>query len=149
MNFLKQLQQGQQSTNLFSGEAAKGFGLNTGTMGALGSGIEGLGGLASIYFGNKQLGLAEDQYNTNKEFGNRNLANQATTINNSLEARYRAALAAKGFTPGEESENPVYPALKKAGFKVSIEGKIYTNIYASRVIAVMHENLEDGEPLEL
>lgn len=106
MNFLKQLQQGQQSTNLFSGTNASGFGLNTGTMGALGNGIEGLSGLASMYFGNKQLGLAEDQYNTNKAFGNRNLANQATTVNNSLEARYRAALAAQGQgTQGSQGES--------------------------------------------
>lgn len=97
---------GTNSTHLLTGEDAKGWGLNTGTLGALGTGIQGLGGLASIYFGNKQLGLAEDQYETNKAFGNRNLANQAQTVNNSLEARYRAALAAKGQgTQGTQSES--------------------------------------------
>ena len=73
-----------------------GFGANMGTMSALGTGVQGLGSLASMYFGNKQMNLAEDQYNTNKDFGNRNIANQAQTTNNSMEARYRAAMAANG-----------------------------------------------------
>lgn len=85
--------QGNDQDSVFG---SGGFGFNKGTMNGIGQGIQGLGGLASIYFGSKQLGLAEDQYNTNKEFGNRNIANQATTINNSIEARYRAAQAAKG-----------------------------------------------------
>ena len=45
---------------------SQGFGLNQGTFNTLGQGLQGLQGLASIYFGNKQLNLAEDQYNTNK-----------------------------------------------------------------------------------
>lgn len=60
-----------------------------------------------------------------------------------------AALTAKGFTPGEDSKKPVFPALKKAGFKVKVEGKLYTGIFASRVIALMHEAEEDGAALEL
>lgn len=60
-----------------------------------------------------------------------------------------AALTAKGYTPEEESVKPVFPALKAAGFKVKIEGKIYTNVFASRVIALMHEAQEEGDVLEL
>lgn len=77
---------------------AGGFGMNKGTFNTVGQGIGALGDLASIYFGIQQLGLAEDQYNTNKAFGNRNIANQAQTINTSLENRYRAALANKGYS---------------------------------------------------
>lgn len=75
---------------------ADGFGFNKGTFGAVGQGIGALSDLAGIYFGKQQLDLAEDQYNTNKAFGNRNIANQAQAANNTIEARYRAALAAKG-----------------------------------------------------
>lgn len=75
---------------------SNGFGLNTGTLNILGNGIDGLGQLARLYFGSKQLGLAEDQLEANIDFGNRNIANQAQTINRSLEARYRAALSARG-----------------------------------------------------
>lgn len=64
-------------------------------------------------------------------------------------ATIAAAFTAKGFTPEEGSKKPVFPALKKAGFKVKVEGKTYTNVYASRVIALMHEAQEDGDALEL
>lgn len=74
----------------------QGFGFNSGTFGAVGGAINGLSQLSSLYFGNKKLKLAEEQFDTNKAFANRNNANQARTINNSLEARYRAALAQSG-----------------------------------------------------
>ena len=91
------------------------LGFNKGTLGALGQGIQGLGGLASIYFGNKQLGMAEDQYNTSKEFGNRNIANQAQTINNALESRYRATLAAKGIgTEGGQGKESLESYLNRS-----------------------------------
>ena len=54
-----------------------------------------------------------------------------------------AKLTAKGFTP-----TTVYPALEKAGFKVKLNGKAYS-VYASRVIALMHEGGESSDALEL
>ena len=77
----------------------QGFGLNSGTANAAGSALGAITDLAGLYFGNKQLKLAEKQLETNKAFGNRNIANQAKVINNTLEARYRAALAAQGVNP--------------------------------------------------
>jgi len=64
-------------------------------------------------------------------------------------ATIAAAFTAKGFSPDAESKKPVFPALKKAGFKVKIGEKVFTNVYASRVIALMHESIEDGDALEL
>ena len=43
----------------------------------------------------------------------------------------------------------VYDALEAAGFEVELKGKTYS-IYASRVIAMMHEAKEkDSSPLQL
>ena len=54
-----------------------------------------------------------------------------------------AKLTAKGYTA-----ETVYPILEKANFKVSLDGTIY-QVYASRVIAIMHKNNNDGTALEL
>ena len=58
------------------------------------------------------------------------------------------ALLAKGFTTAT-----AYQALESAGFQVTIAGQLYTGIYASRVIAKMHERAEkpqgSKQPLEL
>lgn len=77
----------------------KGFGFNSGTANVAGNILGGITDLAGLYFGNKKLKLAKDQLATNTAFGNRNIANQAKVINNTLEARYRAALAAQGVNP--------------------------------------------------
>lgn len=47
------------------------------------------------------------------------------------------ALISKGFNP-----TTAYQALEGAGFQVQINGVLYTGIYASRVIAKMHERTE-------
>ena len=76
------------------------------TFNTIGAGIGGLTDLAGLYFGAKQLKQAENQFRTNTEFANRNLANQSKLINNQLEARYRAALAAKGIDPATGGTSP-------------------------------------------
>jgi len=45
--------------------------------------------LANAYFGWKNLGLAKDQFNFQKESWNKNFANQVTTTNNQLEEQAR------------------------------------------------------------
>jgi len=81
----------------------EGFGLNRGTFSAVGAGIGAAKDLAGLYTGYKQMQMAKEQMRTNKAFGNRNIANQAQTINTSLEAKYRAALAGEGPNSGRES----------------------------------------------
>ena len=45
--------------------------------------------LANAYFGWKNMGLAKDQFNFQKESWNKNFANQVTTTNNQLEEQAR------------------------------------------------------------
>lgn len=80
----------------------------------LGDIVGGLQGLAGIYFGNKNLKLAKDQFNTNTAFANTNLGNQAKLINNSLEARYKQALASKQGTAEGASMASLEDYMKKA-----------------------------------
>ena len=57
--------------------------------------IGGAGGLASIYMGNQANKLAKDQYNTNKAFGNANLANQIKNYNTQQSNMYQRVLDAR------------------------------------------------------
>ena len=76
---------------------------NTASMIGAGAGIlQGLGGLASAYTAYKGLQLAKDQFRYQKGLANRNLANQAKTINNSYD---NAAQVAAGMIGGG-SYNP-------------------------------------------
>ena len=74
--------------------AGGGFGFNTGTLG----GLQALGGLASAYMGYKNYQMAKDQFGFQKGLANRNLANQAKTINN---AYNNAAQVAAGMVGGK------------------------------------------------
>ena len=55
----------------------------------------GVSGLAGLYMGNKQLKMAKDQYNTNKQFGNANLVNTAKAYNSDLTNMYQSVLDAR------------------------------------------------------
>ena len=78
------------------------FGFNTNTLGAVTGGLQALGGLASAYTGYKNYQMAKDQFGFQKGLANRNLANQAKTINN---AYSNAAQVAAGMIGGG-SYNP-------------------------------------------
>ena len=78
--------------------AGGGFGFNTGTLGALSVGLQAIGGLASAYTGYKNYQMAKDQFGFQKGLANRNLANQAKTINN---AYNNAAQVAAGMVGGK------------------------------------------------
>ena len=93
--------QNQQPANV-SGMFSPGSFL--GKDGGLSSLIGGAQGLASIYLGNKQTKLAQDQYKTNTAFATTNLANSAKMLNTTLAARYAQTLAAKQGT-GEQNQN--------------------------------------------
>jgi len=60
-------------------------------MNNFGTGVGAVKDLAGLYMGWKQMQMAKKQMATTTAFGNRNIANQAQTINNS-----RAALHARG-----------------------------------------------------
>jgi hypothetical protein len=55
----------------------------------------------------------------------------------------------KALTKAGYKAEDVYPALEQSGFAVSIKGKVYEGIYASRVIAMMHQQQEKAIALEL
>lgn len=56
-----------------------------------------------------------------------------------------AALSEAGYTV-----DTVYQALKDAGFSVQIKDDVYEGIYASRVLAIMHNpQPQAAEPLKL
>lgn len=60
------------------------FGPNFGTAKFLGNAIGGLGNLAQGFLALKQLGLAKDSLEFQKEFSNRTFDAQRTTVNNRL-----------------------------------------------------------------
>lgn len=78
-------QPGQQSSVFGNAFGANGWGLPA---------IQGLGGLAQSWLGFKQLGLAKDQFNFQKDAFTQNYNMQAQTMNRQLEDRQRARLSA-------------------------------------------------------
>lgn len=66
--------------------------------GALGLGFDFLSGLSNYKLLSDQLDLAEDQFKFSKNFSNRNLQNQAKTVNTQLEDRQSARLGSTGDT---------------------------------------------------
>ncbi len=84
---------------LMSGNnSSGGFGFNTDTLGALSGGFQALGGLAGAYMGYKNYQMAKDQFKFQKGLANRNIANQAKTINN---AYNNAGQVAAGMVGGK------------------------------------------------
>ena len=78
---------------------SSGFGFNTGTFGAVASGLQGLSGLAQAFVGMKNYELAQQQFKYQKGLANRNLANQAKIINNTYD---NAAQVAAGMIGGKD-----------------------------------------------
>ena len=76
-----------------------GFGFNTGTFGAVASGLQGVSGLAQALVGMKNYELAQQQFKYQKGLANRNLANQAKIINNTYD---NAAQVAAGMIGGKD-----------------------------------------------
>ena len=67
-----------------------------GSLGDYGSLLKGIGSLYGAYQGGKQLDMAEDQFNFQKDNFNRNLGNRATLINQRLDDRAVARKSALG-----------------------------------------------------
>lgn len=65
-------------------------------VGAIGSALQGAGGLANAYIGYKQYGLAKDAFKFQKKAYNRNIENQGKMINNQMENRLKVGLAMAG-----------------------------------------------------
>ncbi len=84
-------------------------------------GAEGVMGLAGAYNAYKQMGLMEDQLNTQKNVTNRNISNQAKTTNRMLDDR--ASMAAQ-LTSGADYGTPEYLKAKE---------KLQTRVDGSRV----------------
>ena len=80
--------------------SSSGFGFNTGTFGAVASGLQGLSGLAQAFVGMKNYELAQQQFKYQKGLANRNLANQAKIINNTYD---NAAQVAAGMIGGKDA----------------------------------------------
>lgn len=58
--------------------------------------LDTLGALGNLYMGNKMYSLAKDQFNFQKAFANRNLANSMKTYNNALADRINSRYAFEG-----------------------------------------------------
>ena len=76
------------------------LGLNSATWQGIGTGLQGLAGLASAYTGLQNYYLAKDALNFQKTLANRNLANQAKIINNTYD---NAAQVAAGMIGSRDS----------------------------------------------
>lgn len=63
-------------------------------------GLQGLSALSGLYFGNKALGMAEDQFAFQKEMANKNLNNSVTAYNTGLEDRLRSRAEFAGDNSG-------------------------------------------------
>ena len=81
--------------DMFSRESILGNS-QTGTQGWGMPALQTFGGLASIYMGMKQYGLAKDSLKENKRQFNMNHKNQVSMVNNQLEDRQRARLNSNG-----------------------------------------------------
>ena len=79
--------------------SSSGFGFNTGTLGLVTGGLQGLSGLAQAFVGMKNYELAQQQFKYQKGLANRNLANQAKIINNTYD---NAAQVAAGMIGGKD-----------------------------------------------
>ena len=82
------------------GEGTPGTGIpETGggiNLAGLGSGLQGLAGLATAWAGLQGIKLGKDQLQFTKGVTNRNLANQAQTVNTNLEDRQQRRASASG-----------------------------------------------------
>ena len=59
------------------------------------------------------------------------------------------ALVAKGYSVTDKKERKTtFKALEKANFKLKLKDKTY-DVYASRIMAIMHEASDDSDALEL
>lgn len=64
-------------------------------------GIGGLSALGNLYFGSQQLGLAQDQFNFQKQAYNTNLANQTKAYNSALTDRISTRAKTNGLSDAE------------------------------------------------
>ena len=80
--------------------SSSGFGFNTGTLGVVTGGLQGLSGLAQAFVGMKNYELAQQQFKYQKGLANRNLANQAKIINNTYD---NAAQVAAGMIGSKDA----------------------------------------------
>lgn len=76
-------------TNTTLPAASQGFGWNNNTFQGIGTIMQGVGSLGSLYTGLQQLGLARDSYNLQKDAYNTNLANSVSEYNTNLEDKIR------------------------------------------------------------
>jgi len=74
-------------------------GIDWGSLQGWGQLLGGLGEIGSAYMGYKNYGLAKDQFKFNKQFANRNIANQATVVNEQLAHKRGARIASGGAAP--------------------------------------------------
>ncbi len=74
----------------------------------IGSLLQGIGALGSLYGTSKQLGLAQDQFNFQKEAYKTNLANQIASYNTNLEDKIRGR-----YSTADQSEAQVQDYLNK------------------------------------
>lgn len=94
----------QQTPGMFS-QGMSWLGDNSQGLGSL---LQGIGALSSIFSTNKQIGLAQDNLNFQKQAYETNLGNQISTYNTNLEDRIRGRYAS-----GDQSEAQVQDYLNK------------------------------------
>ena len=74
-------------------------GKNIQQTGILGQGAATIGALSNVYNAWKAGQMAEDQFEAQKSFGNRNIANQANTINSIVDQRAQHQASQQGLSP--------------------------------------------------
>lgn len=87
--------------------------------GKLGFGLQSAAGLFNAYNGYKQLGLAEDQFNFQRDYANTNLANQAAVTNADMEHRQRMRMESARIT-GDEADRRINAYMDKNSVRGTI-----------------------------
>lgn len=91
-----------------------------GALAGIASGVTAASGLANAYLGYKNYNLAQDQFKYQKDLGNRNLINQASSYNTNLQNSADVGMSLAGATMSA-ADRDAYNA-KIAGQKLSQTG---------------------------
>lgn len=102
--------------------ATTGNGIYDTNFGKVMGGLQSAAGLFGAYNGYKQLGLAQDAFNFEKDMAQTNLANSANLTNEALAHRQRMRLSNRGIR-GEDADTQIAAYTDKYGASGTLKGK--------------------------